>query len=102
MQIPIASVKDISDTQPCTPTEFLDLAQYLRQGGTWDHAILDDIVGADAAHCCKGCLATFPHQRAFLIGVGQSELDGTSPSADLLDPLQQLGDFGARPIQLYE
>src|SRR5258708_9983194 len=93
MQVPIASVKDISDTQTRTPTELLDLAQYLRQGGTWDHAILDDIVGADSTHCCKGFLATFPHQRAFLIGAGQSVLHGTRPAADRLHPVQQLEHF---------
>src|SRR5512142_661810 len=102
MQVPIASVKDISDTQTRTPTEFLDLAQYLRQSGTWHHAILDDIVGADTAHCRKGCLATFPHQRTLFIGTGQAILYSASPSADLLDPSQQLGGFGARPIQLNE
>src|SRR5215472_2533033 len=59
MEITVASMKNIGDTQAVFVAEPLDFAHYLRKRGARDHTVLDEVVGGDTAHGGEGRFAPF-------------------------------------------
>src|SRR5258705_5453471 len=87
MKIAVARMEDIGNAETRCSGHALDFFQNDRQFGTWNNAVLDDIVGRETSCCGEGCLATLPHQKAFVFALGESIFPCAVCPADLANLL---------------
>ncbi len=69
VEVAVARMKHISNEKAGFFAKPVDFVQELRQGGSRDHAVLNDVVGRDAPHSRKCGLASLPEQGALRIGL---------------------------------
>src|SRR5215471_4355271 len=102
MQVAVASVKNIGDAQSVFFAKALDFAHHLRQGGAGNHAVLDDVVGRDAAYGGECGFAAFPHKRALGVGLRDANLPGPIRTANVVDMIEKSLDFSDWAIEFNE
>ena len=64
MEVAVAGVEDVGDADARFGAEAPDFAHDLWEGGARNDAVLDDVVGGDAAHGGEGGFAAFPDEGA--------------------------------------
>ena len=62
VQVAVAGVEHVGDRQPVLRGELVDAGEHLGQPGARDHAVLDEVVGREAAHGGERGLAGLPEQ----------------------------------------
>ncbi len=102
VEIAVAGVKNIGDAQAGLLTEPRDFSHHLRKGGAGNHAVLDDVVGRDAAHGGEGRFAAFPNERALGVGLRDADFPRALRKANFIDVGEESFDFGERAIELDE
>ena len=81
MQVAIAGMEYIGHAQASGRRKALDFVQQQRQYGTWNYAVLHDVVGRDMTHGGEGSFAPLPDQGAFLLRLGNAILRGAIVTA---------------------
>lgn len=99
MEIAIAGMEDVGYTQAGFAAEATDFTHHLRKCGARDHAVLDDIVGGNAAHSGEGGFAAFPDQGAFGVTLRETNFGGAIFAAEFSDVLHEEFDFGDGAIE---
>ena len=75
-------------------------AQHLRQRGPRDHAVLDDVVGADPADRGEGRLAALPEQRPLGVVGGDPDLERAVRRRQCRSTCSNWSRPRPRPVQL--
>ena len=102
MEVAIAGVEDVGDADACFGAEAGNFAHDLGEGGAWDDAVLDDVVGRDAAHGGEGGFAALPDQGALGVGLGDANFGGGVGAADFVDVGHQGFDFSDGAVEFDE
>ena len=69
MEVAVAGMKNVGDTQFDGCGHAVDFSEHLRQRGAGNDAVLNNVVGRDAAHGGESGFAAFPNQRALGVGL---------------------------------
>ena len=99
MEIAIAGVEDVGYAEACFSAEARDFVHDLRERGARDDAVLDDVVGGDAAHGGESGFATFPDKGAFRVTLRKANFGSAIFAAEFADVLHEEFDFGDRAIE---
>ena len=101
MQVAVARVEDVGHPQPVLRAQLLDLAQH-RASACGDHAVLDDVVRADAARRREGALRPF-HISSRSARRCAPNLQGARLPAELDQPAPSCSShLRPQPIQLHQ
>ena len=100
VQVAVAGVEDVRDPDAARPGELGDPPQHLGQRRPRDHAVLDDVVGADPADRGERGLAALPEQRPLGLVGGDPDLEGAGRAAVLLDLGELRLHLGRRTVEL--
>src|SRR5258708_30887147 len=102
MEVAVACVKDVGNAQARFLAEALDLAHDLREGGARNHAVLNDVVGRDAAHGSESGIAAFPDEGALRVGLSYADFPGAVRTANPVDVVHQGLHFGDGAVELHQ
>ncbi len=100
MNIAVAGVEDVGDSQFVLVTHGADETHDFRQFASRHDAVLRDVVGAQATDRTEGAFAAFPQGGALGIVLGQAHFAGVVLAANLLDPLGLLLHALGQAVQL--
>ena len=102
MEIAVASMKNVGNAQGVFFAEPRDLAHHSRKSSAGNHAVLNDVVGRNTAHCSERGFAAFPDECALGVGLGDANFPGAIRTANFVNVREKGLDFGERAIKLDE
>ena len=100
MEVAVAGMKDIADTQTGGRGHAADLFENNRKLGAWDHAILHDVARRKAPGSGEGRFAAFPDEEALLLASGKTIFPCAIRLTKFADPRHLKIDLGGRAVDL--
>ena len=102
MEVAVTRVEDVADAQAGLVGQRLDPPEHLTEPSARHDAVLDVVVGRDAAHRREGALAALPEHGSLGVVVRDPHLEGAGRAAEPVDLGPVLRDLGGDAVELDE
>src|ERR1035441_1918222 len=102
MQIAVARVEDVGHSQARGGAHPFDFAKNFWERGTWDDAILHEVVRRDASHGGESGFSTLPNNRTLRFRLSDANLPRAALRADLAHLFHQVFDLGGRAVEFHQ